>query len=45
MIRTMINYLPLALAVPMFKGGLSGFSWELVNDDIRFDANVLEAFY
>jgi photosystem II stability/assembly factor-like uncharacterized protein len=29
---------------PMFKGGLSGFSWELVNDDIRFDANVLEAF-
>ena len=28
----------------MFKGGLSGFSWELVNDDIDSDANVLEAF-
>ena len=29
---------------PLFRGGLSGFSWELVNDDIRFDAAVLEAF-
>lgn len=29
---------------PIFRGGLSGFSWELVNDDLRFDGNVLEAF-
>lgn len=29
---------------PIFRGGLSGFSWELVNDDLRFDGGVLEAF-
>ncbi|MBK8700387.1 MAG: hypothetical protein IPN29_13000 [Saprospiraceae bacterium] len=27
---------------PLFKGGLSGFTWELVNDDYRFDHALLE---
>ena len=27
---------------PMFRSGIEGFNWELVNDDIRFDAALLE---
>jgi hypothetical protein len=27
---------------PMFRGGISGFNWELVNDDLKFDVNIME---